>query len=115
VTGQWTDVDPLAEAPIDASTVLPNGVAITGPVELRNELLARPEQFALAMTEKLFMYALNRELEYFDMPQVRAIVRAAAADNYTLSALVNGIVRSPAFRLQALPEADSTIASVAGE
>jgi hypothetical protein len=109
VTGQWRDIDPLAEQPIDASSVLPNGVAINGPIDLRNELSKRPEQFALALTEKLLMYAINRELEYFDMPQVRAIVRAAAADDYRLSALVMGIVNSPAFRLQALPEEKTAI------
>ena len=31
-----------------------------------------------ALTTKLMMYALGRELEYYDMPQVRAVVRAAA-------------------------------------
>src|SRR5690606_15842919 len=107
----WRDVDTQADAPIDASTVLPNGVAIDGPVELREQLLARPEQFALALTEKLFMYALNREVEYFDLPQVRAIVRAAAADDYRFSALVTGIMQSPAFRMQALPEGSSEIAA----
>ena len=46
------------------------------------------------------MYAVNRRLEYFDMPQVRAIVRAAAKDNYKLSSIVLGIVNSDAFRKQ---------------
>jgi hypothetical protein len=39
-------------------------------------------------------------LEYFDMPQVRGIVRSAAKDSYTLSSLVLGIVNSDAFRRQ---------------
>ncbi len=43
-----------------------------------------------ALTEKLMMYALGRELEYYDMPQVRAVVRAAANDDYRFSALVSG-------------------------
>ena len=117
VTGQWRDVDTLAEAPIDASTVLPNGKAIDGVIELRKELASRPQQFALALTEKLMMYALNRELEYFDMPQVRAIVRNAEDDDYRLSALVSGIVNSDAFRNQALPHEDNgdALASVSGE
>jgi hypothetical protein len=46
------------------------------------------------------MYALNREIEYFDMPQIRKIVHAAAADNYTFGAIVTGIVNSDAFRNQ---------------
>ena len=54
--------------------------------------------FAQALTERLMMYALNRELEYFDMPQVRAVVRGAAKDNYKLSSIVLGIVNTEAFR-----------------
>jgi hypothetical protein len=111
--GQWSDRDVAARVAIDASTVLPNGKAINGPVELRAELLSRPEMFAQAMTEKLMMYALNRELEYFDMPQVRAIVDQAAEQDYRLSALVSGIVNSEAFRLQALPHSEEAL-SVAG-
>ena len=44
--GQWRTMDSEAKAPIDASTVLPNGVAINGVVELRAQLAARPDVFA---------------------------------------------------------------------
>ena len=40
--GQWRTVDREANAPIDASTVLPNGVPINGPVELSAQLAAAP-------------------------------------------------------------------------
>ncbi len=46
------------------------------------------------------MYAVNRRLEYFDMPQVRAIVRKSAKDNYKLSSIILGIVNSDAFHKQ---------------
>ena len=59
--------------------------------------------FAQALTEKLMMYAVNRELEYFDMPQVRAVVRAAAKDNYRFSSIILGIVNTEAFRKQGPP------------
>jgi mono/diheme cytochrome c family protein len=98
--GRWRATDSQANAPIDASTVLPNGVPIHGVVELRAQLVDRPAMFARTVTERLLMYAVNRQLEYFDMPQVRAIVRAAAKDNYKLSSLVLGIVNSEAFRKQ---------------
>jgi hypothetical protein len=99
--GQYRTVDrQAANAPIDASSVLPNGVAINGPVEMREQLSGRPAMFAQAFTEKLMMYAINRELDYFDMPQVRAIVHGAAKDNYKLSSVVLGIVHSDAFRKQ---------------
>jgi cytochrome c-type biogenesis protein CcmE len=88
--------------------VLPNGIAIDGINELRAQLASHPAMFAQALTEKLMMYAINRDLEYFDMPQVRGVVRGAAKDNYTLSSLVLGIVHSDAFRKQgpaSLPKA----------
>jgi hypothetical protein len=98
--GEWRTVDSQANAPIDAKTILPNGVAINGPVELREQLVAKPGTFAEAFTEKLMMYALNRQLEYFDMPQIRAVVRGAAKDNYKFSSIVLGIVNTDAFRKQ---------------
>jgi hypothetical protein len=102
--GRWRDVDTAAEAPINAKTVLPNGRPVDGPAQLRLELFKGSDQFPQALTAKLMMYALGRELEYFDMPQVRAIVRRAAKDDYRLSAIVSGIVTSDAFRMQARKE-----------
>jgi mono/diheme cytochrome c family protein len=98
--GEWRTMDRQANAPIDAKTVLPNGVPINGVVELTAQLVERPATFAEAFTEKLMMYAVNRELEYFDMPQVRAVVRGAAKDNYKFSSIVLGIVDTDAFRRQ---------------
>jgi hypothetical protein len=101
VTGQWREFDRVADAPIDSRTELPGGQPITGPIELRTALLAREDQFVQAFVQKLMMYAIGREVEYHDMPQVRAIVRAAAKHDYTLPALVAGIVSSDAFMRQA--------------
>jgi mono/diheme cytochrome c family protein len=104
--GRWRTTDRQAEnAVIDAHSVLPNGVAIDGPVELRAQLASRPAMFAQALTERLMMYALNRELEYFDMPQVRTAVRGAAKDNYKFSSIVLGIVNTEAFRKQGAAKA----------
>jgi hypothetical protein len=102
-TGVWRTTDSQAKAPIDANTVLPSGVPIKGVVELRAHLMDRPELFVRNVTERLMTYAVNRRLEYFDMPQVRGIVRAATKDNYKLSSLILGIVNSDAFRRQGPP------------
>jgi hypothetical protein len=99
--GRWRDRDVEAKAPIDARTVLPNGQAVDGPAQLRDALFGGRDLFVRAFTEKLMMYALGRELEAHDMPQVRAVVRRAATQDYRLSAIVSGIVSSDAFRMQA--------------
>jgi len=101
--GRWRDVDREAEAPINAQTVLPNGAAVDGPAQLRDALFGGRDLFVRAFTEKLMMYALGRELQAYDMPQVRAVVRRAALRDNRLSAIVSGIVSSDAFRMQALP------------
>jgi hypothetical protein len=103
VTGQWRTVDREAHEPIDAGSTLVTGAAVNGPVALRNALLARPDQFPQAVTEKLMMYAIGRKLAYHDMTQVRAIVRDAANRDYKFAEIVHGVVRSDAFREQTPP------------
>ncbi len=104
VTGRWRDVDAQSRIPIDSSTVLSSGITMSGPKDLRTYLMSRPDQFPTTVTKRLMMYALNREVEYYDMPAVRQIVNAAAEDNYTFASIIAGIVKSDAFRLQGAEE-----------
>ncbi|HEV8319245.1 MAG TPA: DUF1592 domain-containing protein [Vicinamibacterales bacterium] len=99
-TGQWrTQEDGV---PIDASAVLPDGTRFDGPAGLRRMLLSQPELIAMAATEKLLIYALGRGLEYYDAPTVRAIVRDAAKDRYSLQSLILGVARSAPFQMRSL-------------
>jgi hypothetical protein len=95
--GAWRTAD--AGAPVDASGELADGTRVNGVVELRQALLKRPESFVTTVVEKLMIYALGRGLDPRDMPQVRAIVRNAAHDNYRLTSLILGVVRSTPFRM----------------
>jgi hypothetical protein len=100
VTGKWREADPVSKISIDAKTELSSGKALDGPAGLRRYLNEHGDQFPQTVTKRLLMYALNRELEYYDMPQVRQIVHDSATRNYTLASIVTGIVNSDAFRLQ---------------
>jgi mono/diheme cytochrome c family protein len=100
VTGRWRTADPVTKVAIDPTAELSSGLVLRNPADLRRYLTRRPEQFPTTVTKRLMMYALNRELEYYDMPQVRKVVRDAAASNYTAAALITGIVESDAFRRQ---------------
>jgi hypothetical protein len=82
-----------------------HGNQVSGPDDLRNYLLKKPEQFVQTLTEKLMTYALGRGVEYHDMPTVRAIVRDAAQHDYRFSSIVTGIVKSAPFQMQRVPEA----------
>ena len=96
--GRWRPDD--AGKPIDASSKLLDGSTIDGLDGVQGLLLRRPELFVRAFTEKLMMYALGRNVQYYDAPAVRAIVSAAAEKNYAFSALVEGIVESVPFRMR---------------
>ena len=98
--GEWRNTDRWAAAPIDAGSTLVDGTPIAGPVDLRNALARRPDQFVQTLTEKLMTYGLGRSVEYYDMPAVRQIVRDAARDNYRFSSIVMGIVRSTPFQMR---------------
>jgi Protein of unknown function (DUF1592)/Protein of unknown function (DUF1588)/Protein of unknown function (DUF1587)/Protein of unknown function (DUF1585)/Protein of unknown function (DUF1595)/Planctomycete cytochrome C len=98
LVGKWRDVD--GGVPVNASGQLVDGTTFDGPASLRQALLSRREAFVGATTEKLLTYALGRRVEYFDMPTDRAIVRDAGRNDYRLSALVVGIVKSLPFQMK---------------
>ena len=103
--GAWRSVDEGGK-PIDATGSMPSGVKIEGLSGLRAFLLERPAQFVGTVTKKLLAFGLGREVEYYDQPTVRKIVRDAAAHDYRWSSLVLGIVESPAFLMRSSQVAD---------
>jgi len=88
---------------------LANGTRASGVIGLREEIMRRPEKFVLSMTRKLAIYAIGRELDPQDLPTVRGIIRNAKAQDYSFASLVQGIVASPAFRLQARPKEEAPV------
>jgi hypothetical protein len=115
VDGTWRDVDRESGRPIDASGLLPDGSEISGPTQLREALLARPEQFVQTFVEKLLAYSIGRSTEWYDMPAVREIVRQSAADDYSFSAVVMGIVQSAPFTTRDVSEAETAPLSARSE
>ncbi len=111
--GRWRDRTAPSGAPIDASGLLPDGTRFDGAAGLRAVLMKHPEQFAATVAEKLLTYATGRTLQYFDQPAIRKIVRESAASNYSLPALIVGVVNSTPFQMRREEGAQAT-ASVAG-
>ena len=95
--GKWRLTDD--GSPIDPSGMLVDGTKIDGVVGLRNALLRNKAQFMRVLTEKLMIYALGRGTEYYDMPEIRAIVHECEKNNYKFSSIVLGIVKSDQFQM----------------
>ncbi len=97
--GQWRSYEGEGE-PIDASGAVPGSPEFRGIDGLEDAILARPEIFASALTEKLLTFALGRGVEHYDAPAVRKIVKDAAKDRYRFSSLILGIVKSVPFQMR---------------
>ncbi len=96
--GRWrTEEDGI---PIDASGALPDGSKFDGVAGLKKALLAKPEIFVTALTEKLLTYALGRGVDYYDAAAIREIVRGAQDHDYRFSSIIQGIVESKPFQMR---------------
>jgi hypothetical protein len=96
--GRWRTVE--GGIPIDGSGGLPDGSQFADVQGLEQALLRRPEMFVSTFAEKLLTYATGRGVEYYDAPAIRAIVRDARANEFRVSSLVLGIVRSQPFQMR---------------
>ena len=96
--GEWRDQD--AGKPLDVSSTLPDGTVVDGLAGVKKLILQDPQRFVAAVSEKLLMYGIGRNVQYFDQPAVRKIVRDAAASDYKFDALVLGVARSAPFQMR---------------
>jgi hypothetical protein len=93
--------------PVDTSGDFYDGTRVTSLAELTAALVKRPIPLVRTFTENLMAYGLGRRVEYYDQPGVRAIAKAAEANNYRMSSFVVGVVKSDAFRMKKV-EAEAT-------
>ena len=96
--GQWRTTD--AGTPIDASGVLLDGTRVDGVGALRDALVGQETQFVTTVVEKLATYALGREIQYYDRPAIRGIVRAGAVDDYRWSSVIIALTKSTPFQMR---------------
>jgi len=98
VTARWRERE--FGAPLDTKGEYYDGTPVTKPSELLAALMKRPAPLVRTFTENLMAYALGRRVEYFDQPTVRAIAKAAEANDYKMSSFILGVVKSDAFQMK---------------
>jgi hypothetical protein len=85
--------------PLDTRGTFYDGTDVSTPNELVDVLMKRPVPLVRNFAANLLAYALGRRVEYFDQPQIRAIVGEAEANGYRMSTFILGIVRSDPFQM----------------
>jgi hypothetical protein len=95
--GRWREKEANGQ-PLDTSGELPSGEKFTGPVELRQTLLNRKDDFLRHLTGKVLGYALGRSLQDGDSCTVQRLVDDLAKDGYRARTLITDIALSVPFR-----------------
>ncbi len=88
----------LREGPIDSKGTLPSGESFDGPIELRNILLGRKEEFLRHISGKILGYALGRSKSDADQCTIQRIVDKLDQNNANARLLIQEIVLSSPFR-----------------
>jgi hypothetical protein len=104
--GEWRDQEGFGyngrigrdDPVIDASSNLPDGTEIVGVAGLQAAMLEREDLFLRCLLEKLFTYALGRELGFSDAAEIEAAVASVKANGYSLRAMLKFVVGSELFR-----------------
>jgi hypothetical protein len=96
--GRWRTSE--AGTPIDASGGLPDGSQFADVHGLEQALLRRPEIFVGTFAERLLTYASGRGVETYDAPAIRTIVREARSQDFRVSSIILGIVKSQPFQMR---------------
>lgn len=100
---------------IDPTGQMFDGAKLDGPVSVRQAVLKHSDAFIGTFTENLLAYGMGRVLEYYDMPTVRAIDRAAAIDNNRFSSFILGVVKSRQFQMRRAEDAQPATNTAAAE
>ncbi len=87
-----------ADADVDASGLLFDGSEYNTAEEFRDEFMKHSGRVVHTAVEKVLTYALGRGLEYYDQPTVREIVKSSAAENYSWSSIIIGVIESTPFQ-----------------
>jgi len=96
--GAWRTKDGNFE--IDPGGTLPDGTQIKGVADLKKTILAKKDQFARCVIEKMLIYALGRGMEPYDDRAIDKALGSVAKDQYRFSRVVVEIVKSDPFRLR---------------
>lgn len=96
--GAWRET--VGDKPVDNLGVLPSGEKFRGVNELKAVIQKREELLIKNFVRQLLVYALGREVEFYDELAVTQIVEAAKPDGYLFADIAAGIAMSLPFQNQ---------------
>lgn len=87
----------IVKDPIDANSETPQGQAMPGISGVKSHLMRRKDEVMRNLIERLFEYALCREVRYTDRKQIESLLRSATKNEYRLRDILLELVQSESF------------------
>ncbi len=94
--GKWRNKD--NGKPIDAGGVLPSGIELKSPENLKAFVISKKDKFAEHMISKLLIYALGRGIEESDRKAIYMIKAQTRKNNYRFQDIIIAITESLPFQ-----------------
>lgn len=98
VTGAWRIKE--NDQPVDVRGEFYDGTPIGSAGDLTAVLAGLEIPVLRNFTANLMAYALGRRVEYYDMPEIRRIVREAEDNGYRTNDFILGVIESEAFQMR---------------
>lgn len=96
--GNWRDVWPKVNKPIDSTGVLPDGTPINDITDFKAWLVDNIDVFSQCISEKLLTYATGRLPNYAERHEIAEIVKQNHANGNGFQDLVLALIGSETFR-----------------
>ncbi|MDG2168589.1 MAG: DUF1588 domain-containing protein [Opitutales bacterium] len=96
--GNWRELWPKIDVPIDSSGVLPDGTHINDISDFKVWLVDNIDLFSQCLSEKLLTYATGRVPNYAERHEIEKIVKANQANGNGFQDLFLALVTSETFR-----------------
>ncbi|HSI76487.1 MAG TPA: DUF1592 domain-containing protein [Lunatimonas sp.] len=94
--GRWRDG--YGDQPIIAWDTLSTGEIFKGPAELKQILISKNELFARNFSEKIFTYAIGRNVEFKDELYIKELVENLLENDFNTEKFIIALVNSYPFR-----------------
>lgn len=95
--GRWRNS--YGDKPIVAAwDTLPSGEVFSGPAELKKILLTKEDEFARTLSEKMFVYAIGREVGFSDELYMQRLVKNLKQNRFDTEKFIIELVNLEPFR-----------------
>src|SRR5690606_34243884 len=94
--GRWRNS--YGNKPIVAWDTLPSGEIFNGPAGLKKAIVTKEDQFARVLSEKMFIYAIGRNVGFVDELFLQRLVRNLKENRFNTEKFILELVHLEAFK-----------------